>query len=275
MHRDLKTTPIDFNQAIEATLIHEWRQCLGQLAGGEVYDGADLKWSLTGASHMNAVFGARLTAENIAARVQQVQAHFGQRKIEYFAWVIGPSTQPADLGDQLVSHYGAHALDGWRSVELTGMALELDQLPKHIPSPPAVTIERVTTADAFDEWVAVAEGHPVRQQIMRDLFLRAGFGQQPSLYAYLARRQGALLAAVSVFDGSLATALRSVDVLPEARRQGLATWLCWVALDEARQRGQQLAVTDATAMGYGVYQRLGFQACCPIFEYACRVPALA
>jgi GNAT superfamily N-acetyltransferase len=262
------------NQVIESTLINEYRRRLGQLPGGEFYDGHDLKWSLTGASHLNSVFGAQLASHDIPASVQQVQAHFGRRNIEYFAWLIGPSTQPADLGIQLVDRYDAHALDGYASVALTGMALEMDDLPKHIPSPPDMTVERVTTAGALDEWVAVAETHPVRQQIVRDLLSLDGSSRQPSFYAYLARRQGAPQAAVSVFDGTLATSLRGVDVLPEARRQGLGTWLCWHALREARMRGYHLAVTDATPMGHSVYQRVGFQDCCTIFEYACRVPAI-
>lgn len=244
------------------------------MPGGEVYDEPDLKWSLTGSSHRNAVFGALLAPEDLPARVQQVHAHLGRRNIDYFAWVIAPSTQPADLGEQLVAHYGAHALDGWRSVELTGMALELDRLPQHIPSPPDMTVERVTTASAVDEWVTIAEGQPVCQKIMRDLLLLDDLRQQPSLYAYLARRQGTPLGAVLVFDCTLATCLRTLDVLPEARGQGLGTWLCWHALHEARRRGHQLSVTDATDMGHGVYQRLGFQECCTIFEYACRVPVL-
>ena len=72
----------------------------------------------------------------------------------------------------------------------------------------------------------------------------------------------------------MATCLRALDVLPEARRQGLGTWLCWHTLREARLRGHQLAVTDATEMGHGVYQRVGFRDCCTIFEYACRVPVI-
>jgi GNAT superfamily N-acetyltransferase len=268
-----KTMPT-LDQAIEATLISEYRQRLGELPGGEFYDGDDLKWSLTGASHLNAVFGAQLAPQDVPVRVQQVQAHFAGRNLEYFTWVIGPSTQPADLGDQLVDRYGAHALDGWRSVALAGMALELENLPEHIPSLPEMTVERITTTGALDEWVAVAESHPVRQQIMRDVLALDGLRKQPSFYAYLARRQGAPLAAVSVFDGSMATSLRGVDVLPEARRQGLGAWLCWHALREARHRGWQLAVTDAVPMGHGIYQRLGFQDCCTIFEYACRVPVI-
>lgn len=263
---------MDLKQVLEATLITEWRRRLGQLPGGEFYDGPDLKWSLTGASHMNAVFDARLAPEDIPARVQQVQAHFAQRKIEYFAWVIGPSTQPTDLGTQLVERYGVHALNGWRSVAVTGMALELDHLPASIPSPPDMTVERITATGAVDEWAAVTESHPVRQQIMREMLMQDGLRQQPTLYAYLARRQGAPLGAVLVFDCVPATCLRALDVLPEARRQGLGAWLCWHALHEARQRGHQLAVTDATDMGHGVYQRVGFRDCCTIFEYACRVP---
>lgn len=146
---------MDHNQIIEATLITEWRARLGQLPGGEFYDGPDLKWSLTGVSHKNAVFGARLAPEDLPGRVKQVHEHFGRRKLEYFARVISPSTQPADLGEQLVEQYGAHALDGWRSVTMTGMALELAHLPASIPSPPRVTVERITPAGAVDEWAAV------------------------------------------------------------------------------------------------------------------------
>lgn len=145
------------------------------------------------------------------------------------------------------------------------MALDLACLPQHVPTPPEVTVERVTTGGALDEWVAVVHDHPVRQQIMRTLFWREGYDPQAALYLYLGHRQGVPLAAISVFDGVLATALGDVAVLPAARRQGLATWLCWYGLYEARQRGRQLAVTDATTSWHGVYQRLGFQACCPIF----------
>lgn len=263
---------MDLKQVIEATLINEWRTRLGQMPGGEFYDGPDLKWSLTGASHMNAVFDARLDPKDLPARVQQVHEHFGRRKIEYFAWVIGPNTQPTDLGEQLVKQYGAHALDGWRSVAVTGMALDLDHLPESIPSPPDVTVEHITATGAVDEWAGVTESHPVRQQIMHDLLVHDGLRQQPTLYAYMARRRGTPLGAVLVFDCVQATCLRALDVLPEARRQGLGLWLCWQALHEARQRGHQLALTDATAMGHGVYRRLGFRDSCTIFEYACRVP---
>ncbi|MEZ4737055.1 MAG: GNAT family N-acetyltransferase [Caldilineaceae bacterium] len=265
---------MDHDQIIEATLITAWRARLGQLPGGEFYDGLDLKWSLTGAGYLNAVFGARLAPHDIPERVQQVHAHFAQRSIDYFAWVIGPSTQPTDLGEQLVAHYGANALDGRYSMALAGMALELDDLPEHIPSPPDMTVERVTATGAVDDWASVTESHPVRRQIMHDLLVGDGLRQQPTLYAYLARRQGAPLGAVLVFDCALATCLRALDVLPTAQGQGLGTWLCWHALREARRRGHQLAVTDATDMGHGVYQRLGFQDCCTIFEYGCRVPVI-
>lgn len=265
---------MNLKQIIEATLITEWRQRLGQLPGGEFYDGTDLQWSLTGASHKNAVFGARLAPQDVPIRVQQVHAYFAQRSIEYFAWVIGPSTQPADLGDQLVAHYGAHALDGWRSVALAGMVLDLAHLPESIPSPPDVTVEHIPATGAVDEWASVTESHPVRRQLMHDLLVSDSLRPQPTLYAYLARRQGTPLGAVLVFDCAKATCLRALDVLPEARRQGVGAWLCWHALREARQRGHQLAVTDATDMGHGVYQRVGFRDCCTIFEYACPVPAI-
>jgi hypothetical protein len=176
---------------------------------------------------LNSVFGAQLASQDVPIRVHQCK-HFGRRNLDYFAWVIGLSRQTPDLGDHLVERYSAHALDGWRSVALAGMALELDGLPDM--NPPEMTVERITTAGALDEWVAVAESHPVRQQIMRDLLSLDGLRKQPSFYAYLGRRQGAPLVAVSVFDGSMVTSLRGVDVLPEARRQGLGTWLCWHAL---------------------------------------------
>jgi ribosomal protein S18 acetylase RimI-like enzyme len=51
-----------------------------------------------------------------------------------------------------------------------------------------------------------------------------------------------------------------VSVKPAARQRGVATALCEEALSIAARRGRTLAVLQSSALGRGVYERLGFRA---------------
>lgn len=50
-----------------------------------------------------------------------------------------------------------------------------------------------------------------------------------------------------------------VATLPEARGRGLAARLLQAALVEARERGAETSTLQATKLGYGVYERLGYR----------------
>ena len=58
-----------------------------------------------------------------------------------------------------------------------------------------------------------------------------------------------------------------VATLPESRGKGFATQLVQTALVDARKLEYGVAILQSSAMGKSVYQRIGFQECCPLKLY--------
>ena len=52
--------------AIVEHALHQYRRRLGEISGGALNDGTDLKWTWTGQSHLNMVFGARMAAHEFS-----------------------------------------------------------------------------------------------------------------------------------------------------------------------------------------------------------------
>ena len=62
---------------------------------------------------------------------------------------------------------------------------------------------------------------------------------------------------VSDHDGN--ADVESVAVLPEARGRGISGYLLQHALVDAAERGNETSTLVATALGYPVYERLGYR----------------
>jgi GNAT superfamily N-acetyltransferase len=63
-----------------------------------------------------------------------------------------------------------------------------------------------------------------------------------------------------------------VFTVEEARRQGIGAAITHAALRDAVALGYRVGVLGASAMGYSVYARLGFQECGRIGIYEWRLP---
>jgi predicted acetyltransferase len=58
-----------------------------------------------------------------------------------------------------------------------------------------------------------------------------------------------------------------VGTVPEARRQGFGAAVTLAALRDARALGYRVGILHSSAMGFPVYQRLGFRELCRMSKF--------
>lgn len=92
--------------------------------------------------------------------------------------------------------------------------------------------------------------------------MAAAFGPAPAELGqrrYRARVDGELACVLATMDHGDDTGVYFVATHPDHRGARLASTLLGLALAEARSRGQRTASLQASAMGAGLYRRLGFR----------------
>jgi GNAT superfamily N-acetyltransferase len=253
-------------QAIEANLF-EHSLALGSVRTGESYDGPELKWTYTGGPALNRVFGARFDAGEVDERVAGVLAKYRGWGVPVI-WMLGPSTQPVNLGGHLERH-------GWvRSYDWVGMALELGAPPENAGLPAGLTIRDVDDEESLRMWTHVGSPPATQPSLARDCFHRSfanlGFGQ-PSRWRYFLGLVDGKPVARSMVDAAASVAgIYWVFTDPEARRQGIGAALTRRAVHESHAFGHDLVILQAAPLGEAIYRRMGFVEYCRIAIYAWR-----
>lgn len=136
---------------------------------------------------------------------------------------------------------------------LTGMSLELARFHPEVQA--KVHLERVRTARQAELWANLfAEAFGYRLGVPTILFTQdvvdyyIGFaGSQPFGTAVLYQEEAAVVG------------IHSMGVIPHQRRKGYARALLNMVLAEARERKAELVTLQASAMGKGLYEQLGFK----------------
>ena len=108
--------------------------------------------------------------------------------------------------------------------------------------------------------------------------MAAAFGHAPESLGqrrYRALVDGEVACVLATMDHAADTGVYFVATHPEHRGGRLASRLLGQALRDARERGQRTASLQASAMGAGVYRRLGFQDAFRLLMYERRDPAPA
>jgi ribosomal protein S18 acetylase RimI-like enzyme len=227
----------------------------------EVYDDEpDLRWYITPGVPVllfNHVYFTRLAQEeNIDARIEGVMGSFAEHEVP-FMWSAGPFTQPPDLGPHLESR-GLSRAD-----ELPGMAVDLQAINEDVPTPSALATERVSNKEVLRECIEVMrvgfELPELTSEVFFEAFSAIGLTEESSLRSYVGRLEGEAVAASSLLLGAGVAGIYNVATLPKARRQGLGAAVTLEGLRAARELGYRIAVLQASAMGFGVYRRLGFE----------------
>ena len=89
---------------------------------------------------------------------------------------------------------------------------------------------------------------------------------------YLALWQKTPVAIPALYLEAEVAGIYFVATLPEARGKGIGTHVTQTALEDAQKLGYRVAILQTSAMGKNVYQRLGFQECCPLEIYLWQPP---
>jgi ribosomal protein S18 acetylase RimI-like enzyme len=221
---------------------------------------SDIRWFVTPGVPVplfNHAYYTRIVKEgDIDARIAAVVGGFAEHEVP-FMWTVGPFAQPSDLGERLESR-GLSRAD-----ELPAMAVDLHGLNEDVSFPSGLDVERVGDPEVLRECVEVMRvgfGLPeLTSEVFFEAFTDVGLGEESPLRSYIGRLDGEAVAASSLLVAAGVGGIYNVATLPEARRQGLGAVVTLEALRAAREIGYRIGVLQSSAMGLGVYRRLGFE----------------
>jgi GNAT superfamily N-acetyltransferase len=241
-----------------------WRAAVGAFGLApttRVRDDAELFWYVTGLPEaaFNSVMYANLAPDRIDAAVAELRALRAERGVP-INWLIGPTSRPLDLAEQLVARGFRHMVD------LTALSLRLADAPTGEPPPPGLTIEPVADPATYADWIAAERrGFEMKGELadrFGDLRRGMGLGRRAGLHHFLGRLGGEPVGTATLLLDSGIAGVYDVSVALGARRRGIGRALTLAVLDEARRRGYSWAFLNASKMGEGVYRRIGFGDCC-------------
>jgi len=200
----------------------------------------------------NTVALARFTTDTAEHRVAEILAPHLQKKVAC-NWIVGPVSQPADLGKHLRA-YGFKCM-----IHCAGMACNLTKPPPSAPAPDGVSIALVDERPSLEPLTTERrrrshEGHNAMARV-----------KPRQMWYFSASINGKPVGETAVFTGAGVAGIYGVTVLEKFRRRGIGTALVHKALTFAREDlSLHAAVLAATGMGQGVYERLGFREVCKL-----------
>jgi ribosomal protein S18 acetylase RimI-like enzyme len=249
---------------IEASLLEYQVSVARALPGGKWRNEDGITWVSTGVpfAFYNGVFKTSIDPTQANARIHDMTEEFRRLNLP-ITWQLGPSSQPVDMPQRLLTHGFFHDEDE------PGMAIDLLSVREEDSMPADLEIRCVRSKADMDRWVETwASGAPpsfihVGLQIHGRLTLE---DQSPWQY-FVGMLQGEPVATVLLFLGSQAAVVHWVVTLPQVRGKGIGTAMTLAAVKEARRRGYQTAVLTASDLGVGIYRKLGFTEYCTISKY--------
>ncbi|MFJ6081403.1 GNAT family N-acetyltransferase [Streptomyces sp. NPDC092369] len=203
---------------------------------------------------VNGVLGLR-----DSAKVEQSIAYAAERLAGVpWMWWVGPDSAPgvaAELADHGAVRLGAMPV----------MAIRTDKVtPAEGPSD--LDIDVVRDADALKEWVhTFASSFGLPPETHDDLLRRESERHDADrIVRFIGRRDGRPVGTSLLYDAHGVAGVYVVATAEDQRRQGIGTALTTAALTEGGKRGLAVGTLQSSALGFPVYQRMGFE---PVTEY--------
>lgn len=226
----------------------------------EVYDGAEIKWSITHIPFplFNSVFRARLAPQQVDPTIRSVIARGTARQVPVMWWT-GPQTQPVDLARHLEANGFMHA------DHEPGMAVDLMKLNEDCTTLPGASIQQVSDAETLSRWCQVcATGFEMPDFVADAMFDFMCHVDLSASRPYLGWLDGQPVATSLLVLAAGVAGVYNVTTIAEARQKGMGAIMTLTPLCDARATGYRVGILHASKMGVGVHRRLGFQEYCQI-----------
>ena len=210
---------------------------------------------------LNGVLGPRFTVENMSRRFETAMSHFKSKRMP-MRWLLGPSSSPPDLGE-LLSSQGLK--QGWA---IPGMALDLRTVERE-PLPKGLEIQQATDMGSLRACGdTLAEGFELRDEIGKGVSdAVVSYGMSPTRRWFIGFLNGkAVTVSLLILHDDFA-GIYCVATVPEARGKGLGRAITSEPLMAAKVEGYDVAVLEASSMGFPVYKRIGFRQLCEFRTY--------
>lgn len=256
-----------FIQQIEANLLGAYEH-LGLALGAEFQRSPSLTSFFTGQPLpiCNGVVQAQLPVQQADIAIQNVMHESRARGVP-ITWLLGPSSEPADLETRLIAQ-------GWTLDEVVpGMAIELEHCREiaRVRSVSGLTVTQVQDASMMEIWLDVfctgfGLPDPVRA-IFFGLYQKHGFVPSATSQYFLGLLDGKPVGTALLTVERDVVGIYAIATLPDCRRRGIGFAMTLAAMQAAYEAGYKLGTLQATPMGLPVYRRMGWHAYCTFKTY--------
>jgi ribosomal protein S18 acetylase RimI-like enzyme len=262
LHPDDGTPPADvLAEANHAALLRHQGRFPGALVDDQP---THLRvWTGLASGFFNAVARARWTPDVAIAAVRAIRTDLSARRVPW-RWYLASSGGSEELV-RLLKAAGLMPVPAQTPMLLPLDERVLPRLVSRVEPVPGLHVSQVRERPAMEAWVAAraaSNGWSERTAgAWLTMHLGLGFEESEPLQHLVARMGGRPVGTASVFlerDGT--AGIYHIEVVPEARGRGIATWLTAAAIGLAADQGAARVVLTSTQAALGLYRRLGFTA---------------
>ena len=225
---------------------------LGHLNNDEVCDMPEIKYIFT--NWQSRIFMANFNESLASANVKQVISRIKELNISVL-WFVTPMSRPKNLPNLLENH-GFKYQKNWKA-----MAIDLKTVPESFNIPEGMEIKEVLSLEELKIWADVlveSFEFPKIAVSYKKYFINART-QNHNFHYYLGFLNGKPVICAALFKGEGAAGLFYIGTIHEARRKGIALAMVYYLLSEAKNKGYDLSILNASELGHHLYKKIGFK----------------
>ncbi|MFN8624026.1 MAG: GNAT family N-acetyltransferase [Chloroflexota bacterium] len=220
-------------------------------------------WTGLASGFFNAVARARWS-ESVAPLAARAIVNDLSARRQPWRWYVGSAAGSEEMG-RLLKAVGLMSVPAQTPMLLALDDRTLVRIVARVAPVPGLAVTQVRDAAGMRAWVAARAASNRWGERVASAWMTAhqglGFAEAEPLQHLVGHLDGKPAGTATVFLDTDGTAgIYHIEVVPELRGRGIASWMTAAAISLAADHGAERAVLTSTQMALGVYRRLGFTA---------------